>query len=424
MPDFDSAETENKEQVLQWLAHIDLLIYVVTPERYKDAEGWRLMLQNGYRHAWLFVMNQWDRAQPVQYTDFVGLLENAGFNSPQVFRTVCVAAHAEDEFESMLDLIESLASHNIISHLQERGWMQRLRAVQTQLQAQSEVLANTGSQGIDKSFEQHWQQFEQAAAAHLDTPFKAHSKLFAEENTNAVLTAMKSIGRTESNNKDLAKNIATRNASSDLWDEWLSVRLHDSISQLKLAEDEHGLPKTVMASLDNINHKELTQIMTRHFDKSVTAAIDNPGPLWQRTVVRIASWLKILLPLAALLWVAWRVVNGFISGATDRSAYVGIDFMVNGLLLAAVGWLIPMVVVKILKPSLPDAVYRSLHKGLKESLGEIKQRSKAEVDSIEESRIHHQKSCQTLLQDINGFIVPLDKPVNQSLEKILRTVTD
>ena len=68
MPDFDSDETANKDQVLQWLPHIDLLIYVVTPERYKDAEGWRMMLENSYRHAWLFVINKWDRADAVQYS--------------------------------------------------------------------------------------------------------------------------------------------------------------------------------------------------------------------------------------------------------------------------------------------------------------------------------------------------------------------
>jgi len=35
MPDFDSEETQNREQVLQWLPHIDVLLYVVTPERYR-----------------------------------------------------------------------------------------------------------------------------------------------------------------------------------------------------------------------------------------------------------------------------------------------------------------------------------------------------------------------------------------------------
>ena len=116
MPDFDSTETDNRDQVLQWLPHIDLLVYVVTPERYKDAEGWRMMLESGYRHAWLFVINQWDRAQPVQYSDFSSLLEGSGFSSPQVFRTVCTAEHEEDQFDEMVALIRSLSKHNIVTH--------------------------------------------------------------------------------------------------------------------------------------------------------------------------------------------------------------------------------------------------------------------------------------------------------------------
>ena len=33
MPDFDSTEQSNKVQVFEWLPHIDVLIYVVSPER-------------------------------------------------------------------------------------------------------------------------------------------------------------------------------------------------------------------------------------------------------------------------------------------------------------------------------------------------------------------------------------------------------
>jgi len=422
MPDFDSAETENREQVLQWLPHIDLLIYVVTPERYKDAEGWRMMLENGYRHAWLFVLNQWDRAEPVQYKDFIGLLESTGFKAPQVFRTVCVGEHEEDEFSSMLDLIESLASHNVIAHLQERGWIQRLNAVRAGLQIHSKTLGNTGRIGIDASISQRWQELEAASAAHLDAPFKAHSALFEEDKSNAVVTALKSFGSSASDT-DIASNIARRTGTNELWDDWLSVRLQDSVNQMRLADDEHGIPNTVLSSIEDIDEKELSGTMTRHFDKAVAAAIDTPGPRWRRFIVALAGWLKILLPVAALLWVTWRVISGFIAGAEDRSAYVGLDFMVNGLLLAGVGWLIPVIIEKILKPSLPDAVYRLLHQGLKDGLDEIQQRTAAEVASVKKTRKRYQTTCQQLEQEIHDFIIAQEKPKNPALEKVLMSAS-
>ncbi|HEY8094690.1 MAG TPA: GTPase, partial [Methylobacter sp.] len=70
MPDFDSTEQSNKHQVLEWLPHIDVLIYVVSPERYRDEKAWRLLLAEGGKHAWLFVLNQWDRGLTEQYEDF------------------------------------------------------------------------------------------------------------------------------------------------------------------------------------------------------------------------------------------------------------------------------------------------------------------------------------------------------------------
>ena len=79
MPDMDSTEQNNKQLVLEWLPHIDVLVYVVSPERYRDNKAWRLLLAEGGKHAWLFVLNQWDRGQPEQYDDFVKQLGKAGF---------------------------------------------------------------------------------------------------------------------------------------------------------------------------------------------------------------------------------------------------------------------------------------------------------------------------------------------------------
>jgi Uma2 family endonuclease len=41
--------------------HIDVLVYVVSPERYRDNKAWQLLLAEGGKHAWIFVLNQSDR---------------------------------------------------------------------------------------------------------------------------------------------------------------------------------------------------------------------------------------------------------------------------------------------------------------------------------------------------------------------------
>ncbi|MDP3837896.1 MAG: GTPase, partial [Methylococcales bacterium] len=134
MPDFDSTELSNKQQVLDWLPHIDILIYVVSPERYRDEKAWRLLLAEGGKHAWLFVMNQWDRGQPAQLADFNQQLQKAGFIAPMMFTTACVEDAPVDEFIQLEDLIVSLASQHIIEQLEQRGTHVRKQALKQTLE--------------------------------------------------------------------------------------------------------------------------------------------------------------------------------------------------------------------------------------------------------------------------------------------------
>ncbi|MGI9212710.1 MAG: GTPase, partial [Methylococcaceae bacterium] len=82
MPDIDSVEQSNRDLVLAWLPYVDVVMYVVSPDRYRDDQGWQLLRAHGNQHAWLFVINQWDRGHEVQYQDFQRLLIRAGFSDP------------------------------------------------------------------------------------------------------------------------------------------------------------------------------------------------------------------------------------------------------------------------------------------------------------------------------------------------------
>lgn len=385
MPDFDSDETDNKDQVMQWLPHIDLLIYVVTPERYKDAEGWRMMIDNGYRHAWLFALNQWDRAESIQYQDFVRLLEGAGFSMPQVFRTVCVGHHEDDEFNQMVDVIAGLSKHNIVTHLQERGWMQRLERCQNQLQQNARVLTVGEQTSLEESLLHRWQEFENTAIAHLDSSFKGHSELFTADKTNPVGAVLQSLSG-KSSTTEIAKNIANRKEAGSLWDEWLTVRHQDTLQQFKLASTEHGVPKEVFEQAALADARSGDSQMQQRLNSAVTSAIKTPGTPQQRLVAKCAKAARIILPLLVLVWVTWRVIHGFVAGAEDRTAYVGFDFFINGLLLAGLGWVVPLVIEKVFVPSVPDSVYRALHTELKKGLGDLEKQMQPQLKEIDSNR--------------------------------------
>ena len=134
MPDFDSTEQTNKHLVLHWLPYIDVLIYVVSPERYKDEKAWRLLLAEGTRHAWLFAFNQWDRGQSDQYADFTQQLQSIGFVEPVIFKTACSEDNLSDEFEVLASTINSLATSHIIEQLELRGSLVRKQALKYRLE--------------------------------------------------------------------------------------------------------------------------------------------------------------------------------------------------------------------------------------------------------------------------------------------------
>jgi tRNA U34 5-carboxymethylaminomethyl modifying GTPase MnmE/TrmE len=138
MPDIDSTEQDNRELVIEWLPHIDVLIYVVSPERYRDDKGWRLLRAHGHEHAWLFVMNQWDRGQAVQLDDFAKLLGQGGFLDPLILRTDCrenAELRKPDDFARLQEIIQSLAEIHVIEQLEIRAMDQRYKDLASALSA-------------------------------------------------------------------------------------------------------------------------------------------------------------------------------------------------------------------------------------------------------------------------------------------------
>jgi len=103
----------------------------------------------------------------------------------------------------------------------------------------------------------------------------------------------------------------------------------------------------------------------------------------------------------------------------DRSAYVGVDFLVNGLLLAGLGWVLPMVVEKVFVPSLPDSVYRALHGGLNNGLDELHQQLQPALTKISEERNNYRSDCANLQHRIDKLLEHVSKSPDPMLSKLL-----
>jgi len=102
----------------------------------------------------------------------------------------------------------------------------------------------------------------------------------------------------------------------------------------------------------------------------VNRSLALPGSLWQRRLYALLGSLCLLLPLAAMGWIGWRVVNAFAEGGSNSAAYLGSNFAINGALLLALAWAIPAFLQRKMKPSREKAALRGVKDGLSSALAQ------------------------------------------------------
>jgi 50S ribosome-binding GTPase len=359
MPDFDSTEQSNKALVFEWLPHIDVLIYVVSPERYRDEKAWRLLMSEGNRHAWLFVLNQWDRGQQAQYEDFKQQLGKAGFVEPIIFKTVCGESAYPDEFDVLQSTILSLSNKHVVAELEQRGTQIRKDELKQKLQSSLQLL---GANPAFKKAETLWEAQWQTTSDQLQQGFVwAIQKLAAYYADHAA---------------DLTGNPSTNSAQSDstvntLWDDWAQARFGDALDEFVVKVDELGLPVTPLKNQLALVRTKAPKIIQAQSELHVRQALAHPGNLLHRTFLKFVRFCEIVLPLAAIAWVGYQVFVGYYDSNTTHDHYLGMDFAIHSSLLILISWLIPWFILKKLKPSLEKSALRGLNKGLENAINMI-----------------------------------------------------
>ena len=352
MPDFDSTEQSNKHQVLEWLPHIDVLIYVVSPERYRDEKAWRLLLAEGGRHAWLFVLNQWDRGQTEQYKDFQQQLHKAGFTDPIIFKTICAEDLPSDEFAALESTIVSLASVHIIEQLKQRNLQIKNGELKQNLQNTSQLLGSASAfQTLPALWEEQWQRTATVLQQGFRWPIQQLAQYYAEHAANLL------------NNPGAAK-YATTGAKLSLWDDWAKARFEDALDEFVSNADQLGIPVMPLKKQLSSLHEKAPKIIQAQSELAARQALANPGNALQRIFLKFMRLCEIILPLAAISWVGYQVFIGYYTSNMSKVDYLGVNFAIHSSLLIAIAWLSPFFVLKKLKPSLEKNALKGLNKGL------------------------------------------------------------
>ena len=377
MPDFDSTEQSNKQLVLQWLPYIDVLIYVVSPERYRDEKAWRLLLNEGARHAWLFVFNQWDRGLLEQYEDFNRQLLKAGFIEPIIFKTVCAEGWQADEFTSLESTIVSLATEHIVGQLEQRGLQIRKDELKKKLQNASGLLGSEQAfQKAPELWQNQWQRTVKLLQQGFEWPIKNTAAYYAEHAA------------------DLITNPAVGNHL--LWDDWAQSRFDDALDEFIINIDQIGLPAIPFKQYTSAIREKAPKIMQTQTELATRQALANPGNVLQHVFLKCMRLCEIILPLIAMAWVGDKVFMGYYTSNMTDNHYLGVDFAVHSSLLIAMTWLIPYFILKKSQPSLKKTALKGLNKGLINAFSMIE----CEVLNVVERLVHQHKEQVKQLSSI------------------------
>lgn len=405
MPDFDSTEQSNKQQVLSWLPYIDILIYVVSPERYRDEKAWRLLLAEGGRHAWLFVLNQWDRGQLPQFYDFNQQLQKAGFVEPMIFKTICTHEGLHDDFAELENLIVSLASQHTIQQLQQRGTQVRKQELKQQLQNAQLVL---GSERRVQQLKSDWQQQWQQTSALLQQGMAWSCQQLAQhyaDHANDLIAA--STQKQQADTQRLT-----------LWDNWADARFNDALDEFISTTDQLGLPISPLKKQLVQLRDKAAKIVQTETELAARVALVNPGNKFHRGFLKVMRFCEFSLPFFAMAWVAYQVFIGYYHSNITAIPYLGVDFAVHSSLLISLTWLIPFFILKKAQPSLKKSALNGLNKGMNVAFGLIENEVLAVIDNF--VRQHSEQSQQlneliSLCDSDAPMIIEKDNPLNRML---------
>lgn len=380
MPDIDSTEASNRDLVIDWLPHIDVLIYVVSPERYRDDKGWRMLRAHGREHAWLFVMNQWDRGHPVQAEDFGKLLTQGGFSSPVILRTDCrenLEQRKPDDFARLQEIIQSLADRHVIEQLESRAMEQHMEALRSALSACLSKL--DGEEALDALMESWagiWRETGATLLRGLEWPIQEVARSFVRHEASPLLKSVRL-------DKPPAEETTAGKPKPEtiLWDDWAQMQLQDALDRL-LVEAGGAVPiAPIKTGLREPGQQARNQVLGAA-QNSLRQALANPGNAVQRFFLKLTGLCAVILPLAAIAWVSYYAVTAYYESALTHAGYLGVDFAIHSGLVIAIAWLLPFFLNRLLKPSAERAAVKGLRNGVAAGLALIQTQIEAALEKV------------------------------------------
>ena len=357
MPDFDSVEERHRDLVQAWLPYIDWVVYVVSPERYQDDVGWRFVQQRGGRHAWLFVMNHWDRGDEAQIAHLRQRLHAEGFLEPVILRTSCrAAAVVDDQFPPLEQTLNRAIEAYGLKLLQQIGVQARLKELQS---AGERLVGLIGGYPLEE-FAHDWHEMRARGVETISDELNTASRLYARALAPQTPPPWRA-GQTE---PAATPDMQPERMLQAIWSERNDRRLRDLYSELESRLRRSGIPIRPFAPLDRWSGEDARRAFIDAASGDCARALLHPGSRLRRAALKISVRLGWLLPLSTAGWVAYHLVVGFYQGTQGAGQFLGIDYAIHSALLISLAWFLPWQLKKRLQPGVAEAVEGALAEGI------------------------------------------------------------
>ena len=183
-----------------------------------------------------------------------------------------------------------------------------------------------------------------------------------------------------------------------VWDDWAQSRFDDALDEFVGIADQLGIPAApVKQQLAEVRQKA-PKIVRTQTELAARKALANPGNALQRALLKCVRVAEIVLPLAAIAWVSYKVFTVYYYSGRIDADYLGVDFAIHSSLLIGISWLAPWFILRKVKPSLRTSALKGLNKGLATGLGMID--SEVAV-ALERIRLDHDRHHQQVAQLID-----------------------
>ena len=289
MPDFDSVTTTNRDLAARMMRYVDVLVWVVDPQKYADAvihRDFMVPLAASGAQA-LCVLNQADKLAPAEVpavlASLTRLLQAEGTEAHLLAAPIAVSARTGEGIDMLRDLLAQVAAAKSLS-LQRTDAQLHATASQLRTYAGGEGTVLAGAYALDAEQKLVKACYASSQAEQVLEAATASYRRTAGQHTGWILTRWMSrlkadpLRRLHLGQQDESKSASKAEKSSGL-----------------LGSDSENAPELVASSLPPLSAAQKAGMANavRQYSKQMAARIDEP---WKRSMKEAALSREAELP--------------------------------------------------------------------------------------------------------------------------------